>query len=246
MSNSIGMTFTLIPAGKFVMGSPETEVGRRDHEGPQHEVEITRSFYLGIFPVTQAQYEKVMGRNPAHFNRSHGGGHDYPVETVTWSEAEQFCARLSLMPEEEMHGRAYRLPTEAEWEYACRAGTTTAFSCGDKLTPKEAHFAAAGVYAKTGGSGKTAPVGTLPANPWGLHDMHGNVQEWVQDWYDEYYYHDSPNQDPHGPDRGTVRVTRGGCWVMFGSDCRSATRRPHAPDSPSNAIGFRVLLIVPG
>jgi formylglycine-generating enzyme required for sulfatase activity len=242
-ANSIGMTLVLIPPGTFTMGSPESECGRRDHEGPQHEVTITRPFYLSIFPVTQGQYEKVMGKNPSHFNKHHGGGPDYPVENVGWHDAERFCERLSLLPDEEMHGRAYRLPTEAEWEYTCRAGTTTAYHCGDKLTPKDAHYAAAGALAK-GAASKTAPVGRLSANAWGLFDLHGNVQEWVQDWYEEYYYFDSPKADPHGPPHGQLKVARGGCWVMFGADCRSAARRPHAPDSPSNAIGFRVALVV--
>ncbi len=243
VSNSIGMTFALIPSGKFKMGSEESEPGRRDHESPQHEVTITQPFYLGILPVTQAQYDRVTNRHPSHFSKHHGGGPDYPVETVSWHDAESFCQKLSLLADEEIHGRAYRLPTEAEWEYACRAGTITPFSCGEKLTPKDAHYASAGAFAKTGGSGKTAPAGSLPANPWGLHDMHGNVQEWVQDWYDEYYYFDSPKDDPQGPAKGNLKVTRGGCWVMFPNDCRSAARRPHAPDSPSNAIGFRIVLV---
>jgi formylglycine-generating enzyme required for sulfatase activity len=243
VSNSIGMTFALIPSGKFTMGSNEAEPGRREHEGPEHEVTITQPFYLGILPVTQGQYDRVTGRHPAHFSKHHGGGPDYPVETVSWHDAEAFCQKLSLLADEEIHGRAYRLPTEAEWEYACRAGTVTPFSCGEKLTPKDAHYASAGAFAKTGGTGKTSPAGSLPANPWGLHDMHGNVQEWVQDWYDEYYYFDSPKDDPQGPAKGNLKVTRGGCWVMFANDCRSAARRPHAPDSPSNAIGFRVVLV---
>jgi formylglycine-generating enzyme required for sulfatase activity len=246
VTNSVGMTFVLIPPGMFKMGSPDTEPGRREHEGPQHEVMITRPYYLSVYPVTQGQYERVVGKNPSHFNRAHGGGPDHPVETVGWQDAEQFCARLGLLPEEEIHGRVYRLPTEAEWERACRAGTHTPFWCGEKLTPKEAHFAAAGAFAKTGGSGRTAPVGTVAPNPWGLYDMHGNVQEWVQDWYDEYYYFDSPKEDPEGPDHGHLKVTRGGCWVTFGADCRSAARRPHAPDSPSNAIGFRVVMVASG
>jgi formylglycine-generating enzyme required for sulfatase activity len=243
VSNAVGMTFSLIPPGAFVMGSADGEPGRREHEGPPHEVQVTKPYYMSVFPVTQGQYERVMGKNPSHFNKVHGGGPDYPAETVSWHDAEQFCARLTLWPEEEIHGRVYRLPTEAEWERACRAGTTTAFWCGEKLTPKEAHFAAAGAFAKTGGSGKTAPVGGLAPNPWGLYDMHGNVQEWVQDWYDEYYYFDSPKEDPPGPPHGHLKVTRGGCWVMFGADCRSAARRPHAPDSPSNAVGFRVVMV---
>ena len=243
VANSIGMTFALVPGGAFKMGSPENEPARREHEGPQRDVTVSHRFYLGVFPVTQGQYEKVMGRNPSHFDRSHGGGPDFPVETVTWHESASFCRKLGLLPEEEINGRTYRLPTEAEWEYACRAGTVTAYSFGATITPKNAHYAAAGVTGKSGG--KTAPVGSSPPNPWGLHDLHGNVQEWVQDWYDEYYYIDGPAKDPPGPAQGALKVIRGGCWTSFGSDCRSASRKPHAPDSPSNAIGFRVVMTVP-
>jgi formylglycine-generating enzyme required for sulfatase activity len=240
LTNSIGVTFSLIRPGKFLRGSPENEPGHREHEGPQHEVAITRPFYIATFPITQAQYEKIKGRNPAHFNKSHGGGANHPVENVSWNEAHAYCERLNLLPDEELNGRIYRLPTEAEWEYACRAGTDTAYGCGDKLTIRDAHFAPAG----SKGS-KTAPVGLLHPNAWGLYDMHGNVQEWVQDWYDEYYYQDCPRIDPPGPKHGTVKIARGGCWVMSATDCRSAARRPHAPDSPSNGIGFRVVLNVP-
>src|SRR5262249_18383816 len=128
-------------------------------------------------------------------NKSHGGGPDHPVEHITWHEAVLFCDRLAQLPDEEVHNRSYRLPSEAEWEYACRAGTTTPFSAGEKLQGKD------GVFAGGGGkfAGKsTAPVGTGTANAFGLHDMHGNVQEWVQDWYDEYYYCESSGPDPEG------------------------------------------------
>jgi formylglycine-generating enzyme required for sulfatase activity len=242
VKNSVGMTFVRIPAGTFTMGSPDSEVGRRDHESPLHEVRISKPFYMSVVPVTQAQYEAVKGgKNPSKFNRSHGGGADHPVESVTWDQAFRFCEKLTKMPDEQVHHRTYRLPTEAEWEYACRAGTTTAFSCGKELTGKEAVFA--------GGGGKyagksTAPVAHLLANPWGLHDMHGNVQEWVQDWYEEYYYFESPPEDPQGPKRGTLKVIRGGCWGMFAADCRSAARRGHAFDSGSDTIGFRVVMVV--
>jgi formylglycine-generating enzyme required for sulfatase activity len=223
------------------MGSPEAEAGHREHESPVHEVRITRAYYLSVVPVTQGQYEAVKGKNPSKFNRHHGGGPEHPVENLTWDQAVRFCERLTRMPDEEVHHRTYRLPTEAEWEYACRAGTSTPYATGMKLTTHDALFA--------GGSGKyagksTAPVAQYPANPWGLHDLHGNVQEWVQDWFEEYYYFDSPPEDPLGPKRGVMKTVRGGCWGMHMTDCRSAARRGHATDSPSDTIGFRVVLVV--
>jgi formylglycine-generating enzyme required for sulfatase activity len=241
--NVIGMTFAHIPAGSFQMGSPDGEPGRRPDEGPQHLVRITHAFYLSIYPVTQAQYEKVMGKDPAFFKAGHSqASGDLPVENVTWYDAERFCQRLGRLGDEEVFGRHYRLPTEAEWEYACRAGTLTPFVCGEKLTGKDALFAEQG----TRGQGRTCPVGQFPANPFGLYDLHGNVFEWVQDWYDEYYYFDSPGNDPHGPTHGELKVIRGGSWANPAADCRSAARRSQHPDRPANTIGFRVVLIVDG
>ncbi len=232
--NSVGMTFVRINPGSFLMGSPENEPGRRDNESPQHEVRITKPFYISVTPVTQEQYERVKHKNPSRFRKRHGGGPDHPVENVTWDQAMRFCDRLSRMPEEEIHRRIYRLPTEAEWEYACRAGTTTPFFCGQQLTPEYA------IFGRTG----TAPVAQTLANPWGLHDMHGNVYEWVMDWYDDYYYFDSPAEDPPGPKTGTLRVIRGGSWESPARDCRSAARQGHMPDAATETIGFRVVLVV--
>jgi formylglycine-generating enzyme required for sulfatase activity len=241
VKNSIGMTFVRIQPGTFQMGSPETEPGHREYESPLHEVKITKAFYMSVTPVTQGQYEAVKGKNPSKFNRHHGGGSEHPVESLSYDQAVRFCEKLARMPDEEVHHRSYRLPTEAEWEYSCRAGTTTPYSCGEKLSGREAVFAGSGgKYSQK----STAPVGQLLANPWGLHDMHGNVQEWVADWFEEYYYFESPSDDPHGPKHGTLRGVRGGCWGMFASDCRCASRRGHAPDSPSDTIGFRVVMVV--
>jgi formylglycine-generating enzyme required for sulfatase activity len=241
VKNSLGMTFARVTAATFPMGSPDGEPGHREHESPVHDVKIPHSYYLGIFPVTQAQYERVMGRNPARFNKAHGGGPDHPIESVSWHDAAKFCEKLAELPDESAHRRSYRLPTEAEWEMACRAGTTTAFATGSVLTGKDALFSGAG--GKYAGK-STAPVGSYPANPIGLHDLHGNIQEWCDDWYEEYYYFDSPKEYPRGPQRGTLKVVRGGCWGMLATDCRSAARRGHDPKAPSDTIGFRVIMVV--
>lgn len=238
VKNSIGMTFVRVPAGTFKMGD---DTSGRSFEGPTHVVKITRPFYISVVPVTQAQYEAVKGKNPSRFNKSHGGGPDHPVDNVTWDQAFRFCDKLARMPEEQVHRRTYRLPSEAEWEYACRANTTTDFSCGDKLTGREALFTTSGH--KQSGKG-TGPVAQFLANAFGLHDMHGNAQEWVNDWFDEYYYFESPENDPPGPKAGQLRCVRGGCYGMLPIDCRSAARRGHAPDSASETIGFRVIMDV--
>lgn len=238
VKNSIGMTFVRVPAGTFRMGD---DTSGRSFEGPVHEVKITRPFYMSVVPVTQAQYEAVKGKNPSKFNKHHGGGSDHPAEHVTWDQAFRFCDKLARMPDEQVHRRTYRLPTEAEWEYACRGGTATDYHCGDKLTARDALFATSG-HKQSGKS--TGPVAQYPANAFGLHDMLGNVQEWVNDWFDEYYYFDSPVNDPPGPKGGQLRVVRGGCYGMLPIDCRSAARRGHAPDAASETIGFRVVMEV--
>jgi formylglycine-generating enzyme required for sulfatase activity len=160
---------------------------------------------------------------------------------VSWKEAEAYCILLAQLPEEQVHNRSYRLPTEAEWEYACRAGTTTAYWCGDRITPEDSLTAAGG--GKYAGK-STAPVGKYPVNPFGLFDMHGNVQEWVSDWYEEYYYFDCPREDPPGPGHGVLKVARGGSWHMLPTDARCAARRPYAPDSRADSLGFRIVLVV--
>ncbi|MCI0377122.1 MAG: formylglycine-generating enzyme family protein [Gemmataceae bacterium] len=251
-TNSIGMKLVRIPAGKFVMGSPATET-ERDSNETQHDVVITRPFYMGVFEVTQGEYEKVAGANPAFFSAKNGGGPAHPIEQVNWTKAVEFCTRLSALEAEKKAGRVYRLPTEAEWEYACRAGTTTVFQIGDALSSKMANFngqhpygkAEAGPYVK-----KTAKVGTYPANAWGLHDMHGNVWEWCSDWYDPDYYKTSPKEDPKGPPKGVVRtdfkedffhVVRGGSWLDEARACRSAYRFRFMPSDPYRIVGFRVV-----
>ncbi len=192
VTNSIGMKLALIPAGKFLMGSPKDEKDRLLAE-EQHEVSITKPFYLGVYEVTQAEYEKVMENNPSCFSANGDGKYSvndmdtsrFPVENVSWDDAVAFCKKLSELPEEKKAGRVYRLPTEAEWEYACRAGTKTPFHYGDSLSSKQANFCGHFPY---GGADKgpwlkrTAKVDTYAANAFGLYDMHGNVWEWCQDW----------------------------------------------------------------
>jgi uncharacterized protein (TIGR02996 family) len=255
LTNSIGMKLALIPPGTFLMGSSETEVGRRNDEGPLHPVRITRPFYLGVFPVTQQQYKRIVGRNPSSFaargrNRSNVVGLDtrsFPVERVSWDDAVAFCAALSARPAERKAGRVYRLPTEAEREYACRAGTSTPFNVGTALSSSQANFEGASPY---GGARRgpylqrTVPVGSYAPNAFGLHDMHGNVWDWCADWYDAAYYSSSPSSDPEGPSSGLGRVLRGGSWGKFGKNCRSACRDSARADFRESFVGIRVAMSV--
>jgi formylglycine-generating enzyme required for sulfatase activity len=257
VKNSIGMQLVLIPAGEFLMGSPREEDKRRPDEGPQHEVKIRKPFYLGAYTVTQAEYKAVMGSNPSWFSAT-GGGKDkvdgldtsrFPVENVSWDDAQKFCARLSAAPAEKKAGRKYRLPTEAEWEYACRARTRTPFHFGKALSSDRANFD--GNYPYGGASrgpylDRTCKVGSYGDNAFGLYDMHGNVCQWCADWYKKDYYGYSPKEDPKGPDSGTSRVLRGGSWDLFGEDCRAAGRSRGEPGYRCNGDGFRVVCVAPG
>jgi formylglycine-generating enzyme required for sulfatase activity len=250
LTNSIGMKLVLIPAGKFMMGTPATEA-ERDAIEVQHEVEITRPFYLGVYEVTQEQYAKLMGKNNPFNRGSRFKGADRPVENIRWNHAVEFCKRLSARPEEKKAGRVYRLPTEAEWEYACRAGTTTPFHYGDSLSSKQANFNGDYPYGKAGKGPylrQTSKVGSYRPNAWGLYDMHGNVQEWCSDYYDPDYYRNSPKKDPKGPAKGVLptdykdfyRVVRGGSWLDEGRGCRSAYRFRAMPHDGYQIVGFRV------
>jgi formylglycine-generating enzyme required for sulfatase activity len=260
ITNSIGMKLILIPPGEFMMGSTQEEVDRllkeakeknyeqwyKDRlpsEGPQHRVRITKSFYLGVTEVTQEQYQRVVGTNPSEFSAA-GGGKDVvagqdtkrlPVEMVSWDEANEFCEKLSAMPRERATGRAYRLPTEAQWEYACRAGTTTKWFCGDDER-------ALGDYAWyiANSDGRTHPVGEKKPTAWGLCDMHGNVWAWCQDWWEGDYYAKSPADDPAGPLGGSCRVIRGGSWFHPSGLWRSANRLGFVPGHRSHDLGLRV------
>jgi formylglycine-generating enzyme required for sulfatase activity len=254
ITNVLGMKFVLIPAGTFRMGSPPEEAGRTADEGPLHEVTITRPFYLGVYPVTQMQYQLVMKTSPSHFSRSARGKElvkametrNFPVERVTWGNAVVFCRKLSERAEEQHEGRVYRLPAEAEWEYACRGDSPHPFHLGLSLSSTLANFDGNYPY---GGAPRgpflrrTCVAGSYPANAFGLHDLHGNVWEWCQDWYGEHYYQESPAEDPQGPTTGDRRVVRGGCWSSPGSNCRTAYRGKLEPGDHLHRVGFRVVLV---
>ena len=236
ITNSIGMKLVLIPKGTFMMGSPESEQGRQKDE-TQHEVTISKDYYLGVYEVTQAQYEKVMGKNPSHFQGAIVGNEnaDLPVDNVSWNDAVEFCKKLSDLPEEKKAGRVYRLPTEAEWEYACRAGSKTAYSFDDEegLLPEYGWF-------DRNSSNRTHTVGLLEPNAWGLYDMHGNVWEWCSDRHGDYPK--GAVSDPTGPKEGSGRVYRGGSWRIEAALCRSADRLRSVPSYRLRNFGFRLAL----
>ncbi len=250
--NSIGMKLVRIPAGEFLMGSAPTDPGARDDEQPQHRVILTRPFYMGAHEVTQAQFEQVMNTNPSSFQRSgllKSAPEDVdsgklPVDNVTWYAAVEFCRKLSELPAEKKAGRLYRLPTEAEWEYACRAGTTTVFHYGDALSSTQANFQGEHPFGNVPHGpflNRTTTVGSYQPNAFGLYDMHGNLHEWCLDRFDRNYYRDSPLEDPQGPEQGSSRVIRGGDWYSDGRDCRSAFRYADIPEGRFYALGMRVV-----
>ena len=232
ITNSIGMKLVLIPAGTFTMGSPVEEVGRI-YDETQHEVTISMSYYFGAYEVTQDQYEKVMGDHQSKFK-----GAKNPVETVSWDDAVAFCKKLSELSEEKEAGREYRLPMEAEWEYACRAGSKTRYRFGDSPNLR-------GEYAWFGENSerKTHPVGEKKANRWGLYDMHGNVYEWCQDWVAPYP--SGAAADHQGPSGRSGRVIRGGCWYGGATFCRAAIRAAIDPSRRTSGNGFRVAMSLP-
>ena len=259
-SNSIGIEFVYIPAGSFMMGTKKPDCPKDDpftekneyedcmiqvrrSEIPLHKVRISKGFYLGKYEVTQEQWYKVMGNNPSFFKSEKVGGssRNHPVEEVSWNDVYEFVNKLNAME----GTNRYRLPTEAEWEYAFRAGSTTAFCYGNSLSSAQANFdgkspygtAPKGVYRK-----KTMPVGSFSPNKWGLYDMHGNVNEWCQDWYSEKYYANSPWEDPRGPSSGLNLVYRGGGWHCNASGCRSAVRFGGYASEHRNYVGFRLAL----
>lgn len=245
--NSIGMQLARVPAGSFLMGAPPTEPYAGREEEPVRRVTIGRSFYAGIFPVTQVQYEIVMGRNPSRFTSAAGGGPYHPVEGVSWFDAQEFCRRLSSRFEERRQRREYALPTEAEWEYLCRAGTDSPFAFGETLGVLDANFDATLPYGPVPDGeppAATTNVGSYAANAWGMYDCHGNVWEWCADWYAADAYPRQPERDPPGPRWGRRRVLRGGAWDSPGRECRSASRWADDPAAARAVYGFRVVMAV--
>jgi formylglycine-generating enzyme required for sulfatase activity len=240
--NDIGVEMVWIPSGSFMMGSPDSEVGRGRNEGPQRLVTIRQGFWMGRHEVTQGQYEAVMGTNPSAFETC---GKDCPVEGVSWKDAKKFISKLNARNE----GLVYSLPSEAEWEYAARAGTTTAFAFGDSLGSTQANFD--GNYPSGGASkgpylGRTTKVGSYRPNAWGLYDMHGNVWEWVEDIYNDGGYTGLPTDGSANTTRGdsSLRVLRGGSWNLEGADSRSSRRssiHPTNTDYYDSFNGFRVV-----
>ena len=230
--NSVGMVLVPIPAGEFMMGSPDSAKAPGSGEKPQHLVKITKPFYLSVNEVTQRQYEKVMGVRPWQGKGYMKEGPDYAATYVSWNDAVEFCRKLS-----EQEGVKYRLPTEAQWEYTCRAGTTTAYSYGDDESKLGEH-AWVPTNAWEIGEKYAHLVGQKRPNPWGLYDMHGNVWEWCQDWHG-LYGSEKAVSDPGGPASGSRRVLRGGSFNNVTDNCRSAFRYG-LPDDHYYLIGFRV------
>ena len=215
------------------MGSPDSEPNRGGDEGPVHVVNISKGFYIGQFEVTQMQWTQVMKDNPAVF-KSFPESSAHPVESVTWNECQIFISKLNKLG----IGK-FRLPTEAEWEYACRAGTTTAYYWGEKMKENGSSEYA---WANSRSFARTHTVGQKLPNAWGLYDMSGNVWEWCSDWFGRY--DDQARIDPKGPENGTMKVFRGGSWYDFFESHRSANRHKHAPDERYTAIGMRLVMEV--
>jgi formylglycine-generating enzyme required for sulfatase activity len=274
-SKSLGMDMVPVLPREFLMGSPKGEGYRRQDE-TQHKVRLTRPYLIGVTEVTQEQYRKVMKASPSWFSDTGGGKarvegidtEDFPVEMVSWFDAVAFCNRLSEMDGYQPHytiedvkkdgdsivsatvtiagGNGYRLPTEAEWEYACRAGWYRPYNYGGFNNGKQANLKPAPDAGGYGGPpswkavGRTTKGRSYPASPWNMYDIHGNVGEWCSDWYGSDYYTTSPRDDPSGPATGTTRVIRGGSWMVAEGSCRSASRLSLAPDERKDFAGFRV------
>lgn len=234
MKNFDGIRFVKIEAGCFQMGQDkQTVLDQKDkqmtaNELPQHKVCISKPFYIGESEITQKQWEEVMGNNPSKFK-----GMYRPVERVSWNDVQTFIEKLN----DKIKGDFYRLPTEAEWEYAARAGTQTVYSFGDDINTIRDYA----WFGNEGYGGDTHEIGQKKANSWGLVDIHGNVWEWVQDWYDPNYYQHSLETDPKGAETGQYKVYRGGSWVAKQGNLRSAVRYSGVPATRSGDIGFRLV-----
>ena len=239
LGGGVTMELVRIKAGSFTMGSPESELERFANE-KQHRVTISNDFYMGKYAVTQEQYEAVMGTNPSYFTKEKGGGLKHPVEQVSWNDAMDFCKKVSARS-----GKTIVLPTEAQWEFACRAGTTTPFNFEGQISAEKVNYNATYTYdgsAKGLYREKTTPVGTFAPNKWGLYDMHGNVYQWCWDVYMNGY-ETLVEKDPFNagkPDE--ARVLRGGSWIFFPRFCRSAFRLSLTPDDRLNYVGFRIVI----
>jgi formylglycine-generating enzyme required for sulfatase activity len=234
ISPTLNAKFVLIPSGTFIMGSPSSEP-QRNRDEKRHRVKISRPFYMQATEVTQGQWRRIMGVNPSHFS---GCGDNCPVEMVSWNNVQDFIQKLNSLEKTNQ----YRLPTEAEWEYAARAGTKGPFYTGKCLSSNRANYN--GKYPLSGCPKgeyrqKTTRVGSFVPNAWGLYDMHGNVSEWVQDWYGAYP--SGMGTDPTGPSSGSRRVVRGGSWHSSASVCRSAFRYSRTPGSFGGNLGFRLV-----
>jgi formylglycine-generating enzyme required for sulfatase activity len=248
LGDGVKLKLMLIPAGEFLMGAPEDELDSTEDERPQHRVQVPQ-FLMGRYPVTQAQWRVVAGYpqesqkldpNPSEFK-----GDNHPVEDVSWEDAQEFCQRLSTKS-----GKTYCLPSEAQWEYACRAGTTTPFHHGEMITPELVNYdgnythndSPEGEYRE-----QTSEVGIFPANDWGLHDMHGNVLEWCEDgWHDDYEGAPTNGQAWFESDKKELRrLLRGGSWLTDPGNCRSACRNYLTRDNRYTYIGFRVSCVSP-
>ena len=238
LGKGIKLELVQIPAGKFDMGTLEKEDGHKKNE-TRHSVTFTKPFFMGKFEVTQEQYEAVMADNP-----SKNKGPTLPVERVTWEEASKFCEKLS-----DKSAKLVQLPTEAQWEYACRAGTTTAYNTGDTITTADANYngdTKSGSADKGENRDKTMPVGSFKPNAFGVYDMHGNVWEWCRDWYDENAATDAPIENPDVPAKSSedppVRSVRGGSFYSWSPEVRSGVRDSLAPTYRNAHGGFRVIV----
>lgn len=235
---STGMRFVRIHAGNFMMGTPESEIQRQSDE-TLHRVMIANDFFLGTTEVTQRQWQAVMGSNPAQFPKC---GPDCPIESISYDDISRFIKELSNRSK----GVVFRLPTEAEWEYACRAGTTTPFATGENLTTDQANYDGRypysnyekGLFRK-----QPSPVASFAPNRWGLYDMEGNVWEWCDDWYGPYPT--DASTDPKGPATGDRKVIRGGSWTFGADSARCGLRYTHAPQDSGFSLGFRLVVELP-